>query len=70
MHFDRHTLATRRTVAGLSPAELAALAGISREAIRLIELGHSTPRPRTAKALASALDIDVSDLWTVGERAA
>jgi hypothetical protein len=28
------------------------------------------PRASTALALASALDIDVSDLWTVGERAA
>jgi putative molybdopterin biosynthesis protein len=63
MHFDRHTLATRRTVAGLSQAELAALAGISREAIRLIELGHSTPRPRTALALAAALGFPSSDLW-------
>jgi DNA-binding XRE family transcriptional regulator len=61
----RHGLRPRNT-----RSELAALAGITPQALRNIETGRSEPRPPTALALASALDIDVSDLWTVGERAA
>jgi len=64
MHFARTILAERRTLAGLSQARLAELAGICREALRLIELGTCTPRPSTALALAAALGVPTSDLWT------
>jgi transcriptional regulator with XRE-family HTH domain len=70
MVFAHETLAIRRLAVGLSRDQLAERSGISRETIRRVELGVFMPRASTALALASALDIDVSDLWTVGERAA
>jgi DNA-binding XRE family transcriptional regulator len=70
MRFAHDILQESRVFAGLKRSELAALAGITPQALRNIETGRSEPRPPTALALASALDIDVSDLWTVGERAA
>jgi transcriptional regulator with XRE-family HTH domain len=70
MVFAHETLAKRRLAAGLSRDQLAEVSGISRETIRRVELGVFTPRASTALALASALTINVNDLWTVGERAA
>jgi DNA-binding XRE family transcriptional regulator len=70
MFFAHETLAKRRLVAGLSRDQLAEASGISRETIRRVELGVFTPRVSTALALASALELDVNDLWSVGERAA
>jgi transcriptional regulator with XRE-family HTH domain len=58
MVFAHETLAIRRLAVGLSRDQLAERSGVF------------MPRASTALALASALDIDVSDLWTVGERAA
>jgi transcriptional regulator with XRE-family HTH domain len=70
MRFAYETLASRRLAVGLSRHHLAERSGISRETIRRIELGLFMPRASTALSLASALDINVTDLWTVGERAA
>ncbi len=54
----------RRVSLGLSRSALAERAGISREAIRLIEIGVSRPQPATLKAIADVLGCSVMDLLT------
>lgn len=44
----------------LTRGELAKRIGFSEEGLRLIEAGARTPRPSTVRALAEALEIDVS----------
>ena len=46
----------------LSEAELAALAGISRQALCRYELGRMVPGWRNASAVAAALGVSVADL--------
>jgi DNA-binding XRE family transcriptional regulator len=70
MRFAHHLLEERRVFAELKRAELAALAGITPQALRNIEAGRSVPRLKTALALAAALDIDHRNLWITEERAA
>ena len=59
----RQLLTERRYAAELTRPQLARLAGVAGETVRRIELGLFTPHPRTAAALARALDMDVLDLW-------
>lgn len=64
-------LTTKRVLAGLSRADLADRAGLSTEAVRLIEIGDSDPRPATVAALAKALAVEAESLYEIdGEDAA
>ncbi len=55
---------TRREQVGLSQIELAASVGMSRQTIGAIEAGKNLPRVDAAIALAGALGVEVSDLFT------
>lgn len=63
MTFNGPALRRRRVLAGLSRTDLGTAAGLSAEAVRLIEMGRVNPRPASAVALAAALGIDTSELW-------
>jgi DNA-binding XRE family transcriptional regulator len=54
---------TLRLAAGLSQAELAARAGVSRQLVGSVEAGRHLPRVDAALALAAALDVDVAALF-------
>ena len=54
----------RRLNLGMSRAVLADKAGITREGVRLIEIGVSRPQPATLKAIADVLGCSVMDLLT------
>lgn len=56
----------RRRAAGLSQAELADRAGVSRQAVGALEAGRHLPRVDAAVALAAALHTTVEDLLAVG----
>lgn len=62
--FDPRALYGARVSKGLSREALAERAGVSRETIRRIELGHFLPQAKTLAAVASALDISTLDLLT------
>ena len=51
-----------RLDAGYSQAELAERAGLTREAISLLETGKRNPYPRTVRKLAGVLGVDPSEL--------
>ncbi len=51
-----------RTNAGITQAELAERAKVSREVVSRIESGHHSPRADTLAALLSALDYDIAFL--------
>lgn len=55
-------LALLRKEKGLSVQKLAESAGISRQAVELIEKGKRIPRIDTAQALCKALGITLNDL--------
>jgi len=57
-----HNLRRLRDEHGLSQAELAERAGISRVAYRSIETGASAPRASTLSSLAEVLDVKIADL--------
>lgn len=56
-------LAVHRFSAGMTQAQLAERAGISRTAVANIERGEHGARPLTAKALAAALGVPVEQLF-------
>ena len=62
----RHTLGQRirrlRKSAGLSQDALARAAGIGRVTLVRLEKGEQTPRFKTLAAIATTLEVDVSDL--------
>ena len=65
-------VSTRRRLRGLSQAELAKSAGVSRQAIGAIESGKVQPGVSLAIALARALDASVEELfgvWQAGSEA-
>lgn len=51
-------LRARRLLVGLTAAEVAERAGISRRTLTNLELGRARPQPRTALAIARALGVD------------
>ena len=55
-------LEAKRIHRGLSRASLADAAGITRETVRLIEVGKSRPSPATLKAIADVLGCSPLDL--------
>jgi putative molybdopterin biosynthesis protein len=59
-----------RQARGLSQQQLAAMAGVSRQAVSAVESGHSDPSLRVALALARALGLSVEELFGPGEPAA
>lgn len=52
-----------REAAGLTQAELAARAGVSRQLVGAVEVGRHLPRVDAALALAAALNVDVRSLF-------
>ena len=58
-----------RKAAGLTQADLAGRAGVSRQLIGAVEAGRHLPRVDAALALAAALDIEVSRLFSSDEPA-
>jgi DNA-binding XRE family transcriptional regulator len=58
-----HTLRERRLQCGLTQAELAARAGVSRQLVAAVEAGHNTPAVDAALGLARALATSVEDLF-------
>lgn len=57
------TLQDLREAAGLTQAQLAERAGVSRQAIGAVEAGRHLPRVDTALAMAAALNVDVTDIF-------
>jgi DNA-binding XRE family transcriptional regulator len=57
-------LRARRQECGLTQAELAARAGVSRQLVAAVEAGQNTPAVDTAMALAGALATTVENLFT------
>lgn len=55
-----------RTAAGLSQADLAARAGVSRQLIGAAEVGRHVPRVDAALAISRALGVDVTTLFGAG----
>lgn len=62
MLLDPESLAYHRAKSCLSLRELAALSGISRDALSLYERGERNPYPSTVRRLAQALGIAPADL--------
>jgi len=57
------SLRERRLECGLTQAELAARAGVSRQLVAAVEAGHNTPAVDAALGLARALGTNVEDLF-------
>lgn len=57
-------LRERRLQSGLTQAELAARAGVSRQLVAAVEAGHNTPAVDAALALAQTLAATVEDLFS------
>lgn len=51
-----------REAAGLSVAELATAAGLTRQAVSKLERGHREPALETARRLAAALGVTIDEL--------
>ncbi len=64
------SLRLARQARGFSQQQLAAMAGVSRQAVSAVESGHSDPSLRVALALAQALGLSVEELFGPGEPAA
>lgn len=62
------SLRRARTAAGLSQAELAARAGVSRQLVGAAEAGRHVPRVDAALAISRALHVDVTALFGTGSR--
>ena len=69
--FCRHlalVIRGRRERAGLSQAELADLAGLSRMTVQFLESGHTVPKTDTVDFIARALRISHTELTAEAER--
>lgn len=66
----RVRLAEIRAARGLSAAELARLAGVSRQTVYAIESGAFIPNTAVALRMAGALDLPVEQLFSLGEEEA
>lgn len=62
----RVRLAEVRAARGMSAAELARLAGVSRQTVYAIESGSFIPNTAVALRMASALDVPVEQLFSLG----
>lgn len=58
----------QRALRGLTQAELAELAGVTRKSINAIETGHMVPSTILALKLAQALGLKVEDLFALEVR--
>lgn len=59
------TLKLQRALRGLTQAELAEMAGITRKSINAIEAGHMVPSTILALKLAKALGVTVEELFSI-----
>lgn len=59
------TLKLQRALRGLTQAELADMAGITRKSINAIETGHMVPSTILALKLAKALGVTVEALFSL-----
>ncbi|MEZ4388115.1 MAG: helix-turn-helix domain-containing protein [Candidatus Krumholzibacteriia bacterium] len=66
---DNRVRSRRKAVGGLTQAELAALAGVTRQTIVAIEHGKHAPSVALALKLASALSCQVEDLFVLRQEA-
>lgn len=57
-------LAAHRRRSGLTQAQLAEMSGLSVDMIAKVETGTASPSFRTVDAVASALEVDVAELFT------
>jgi transcriptional regulator with XRE-family HTH domain len=62
MEVDAVKLRELRLDLGLSQKELAERAGVTREAISMMETGKRKPYPRTMRKLSEALGVSVADI--------
>jgi DNA-binding XRE family transcriptional regulator len=62
MEVDGVKLRELRLDAGLSQQELADRAGLTREAVSMMETGKRNPYPRTMRKLAGALGVTVAEI--------
>jgi len=60
-------IALARFIAGWSQADLGSRAGVSRETVSAVERG-AIPRLGTARAIAHALDIDITSAFPESEK--
>lgn len=60
-------LSSLRTAAGLTQAQLAAAAGVTRKTINTVERGHYVPSTVLALRLAAALDTTVEEIFSLPE---
>lgn len=60
-----NNLAMRRAELGITQAELAALAGVSRQTVSDIESGAHSPSLETALMIAKALNRSVEELFSL-----
>ena len=58
-------LRENRRKSGISQAKLAEMAGISTQYIAMIELSRQFPSPEVLERIASALDIEAHELFSV-----
>lgn len=61
----RNTLRVQRAICGLTQADLAELAGITRVSVNAIEGGRMMPSVFLALKLARALGVSVDDLFSL-----
>lgn len=59
------TLKLQRALRGLTQAELAEMAGITRKSINAIEAGNMVPSTILALKLAKALGVTVEELFSI-----
>lgn len=59
------TMKLQRALRGLTQAELAELAGVTRKSINAIETGHMVPSTILALKLAHALGLKVEELFAL-----
>ena len=60
---EPNPLRVLRAVRGMSQAEAAERAGITREWFNRLETGHGRPRPATARAIAAVFAVDYALLF-------
>ncbi len=63
----KNSIKVERAKKNITQAELAKLAGVSRQTINAMELGKYVPSTVLALRLASIFDVEVSEIFTLEE---
>lgn len=63
----KNSIKVERAKKNITQAELARLAGVSRQTINAMELGKYVPSTVLALRLASIFDVEVSEIFTLEE---